>query len=118
MLHANKGEMTYEALKDMKFLEKCIYETIRMYPALPMLNRRCTKDFQVPGTAMKILRNQSVVIPLRAIQTDEKYFPNPLKFNPNRCDPQDEDYSTVPYYVFGDGPKSCIGECVEKSDPE
>lgn len=110
VLRKYNGQATYEALKEMKFLEKCILETIRKYPALPMLNRRCTKDFQVPGTNKTIFKGQSVMIPLHAIQTDPKYFPNPLKFNPNRCDPADPDYSSTQYHAFGDGPKSCIGE--------
>lgn len=104
------GQATYEALKEMKFLEKCILETIRKYPALPMLNRRCTKDFPVPGTNKIIFKGQSIMIPIRAIQTDPKNFPNPLKFNPNRCDPTDPDYSPVQYQAFGEGPKSCIGK--------
>lgn len=108
VLSAHNGEMSYEALKEMRFLEKCILETLRKYPALPMLNRRCTKQFNVPGTQQIIYENQTIMIPLRAIQTDPRYFPNPLKFNPNRSDPQDPDYSTVNYTAFGEGPKSCI----------
>lgn len=108
MLANYKEDITYEALNDMPFLEKCITETLRKYPALPMLNRRCTKDFQVPGTNQFIYKDQPIIIPLRAIQTDPKYFPNPLKFNPNRTDPNDPDYSGMPTYAFGEGPKSCI----------
>lgn len=92
----------------MKFLEKCILETLRKYPALPMLNRRCTKEFKLPGTDQIIYKGQSVIIPIRSIQTDPKYYPNPLKFNPNRTDPEDPDYSPVTSYPFGDGPKACI----------
>lgn len=108
ILLAHGGEITYEALREMRFLDKCVLETIRKYPALPMLNRRCTKEFKVPGSQQIIYRGQTVLIPLRAIQTDSRHFPHPLTFNPNRCDPEDPDYSPVPYYAFGDGPKSCI----------
>lgn len=109
VLRAHDGKMTYESLKEMKFLEKIIIESLRMYPALPMLNRRCTKDFPVPGSDMTIFKDQAILIPLHAIQTDPKYFPNPNKFNPNRIDPEDDDYSNVASVSFGEGPKSCIG---------
>lgn len=108
VLEAHNGEITYEALASMKFLDKCVVETLRKYPALPMLNRRCTKEFKVPDTNQIIYQNQTIVIPLRSIQTDARYFPNPMKFNPNRSDPDDPDYSSTPYYGFGEGPKSCI----------
>lgn len=107
-LKKQNGELNYECLTEMKFLDKCILETIRKYPALPMLTRRCTKEFVVPETNQVIMKDQMICIPLRAIQTDPEYFPNPLRFNPNRCDPDDPDYSSVQYHAFGEGPKSCI----------
>lgn len=107
-LHECNGKITYDIFDKMPFLEKCLAETLRKYPAFPLLNRRCTKDFQVPGTKQIIYQDQAIIIPLRAIQTDPKYFPNPLKFNPNRTEPNDPDYSGMPTYIFGDGPKTCI----------
>ncbi|XP_064542664.1 probable cytochrome P450 6d2 [Drosophila montana] len=41
------GKFTYKALQDLKFLDKCIMETIRKYPGLPFLNRECTQDFDI-----------------------------------------------------------------------
>lgn len=104
------GQITYDNIKAMKLVEKCIYETIRKYPALPILNRNCTKTFPIPGTKFVIEKGTGIVIPVMAIQTDPELFPNPLKFNPYRVDETDPDYSTTAYHPFGEGPKSCIGK--------
>ncbi|CAH1392174.1 unnamed protein product [Nezara viridula] len=100
------GQFSYDALKDLKFLDNCISETLRMYPPVGMLNRECTKDFKFQdGTSVK--KGEQIVIPTFSIHRDPKYFPEPTKYNPDR-------FASSPqrgtYLPFGDGPRICIGK--------
>ncbi|KAJ8951056.1 hypothetical protein NQ318_003752 [Aromia moschata] len=45
----NNG-LTYEGISDMKYLDMCFMESLRMFPPLPFLDRRCVADYRIPGT--------------------------------------------------------------------
>lgn len=94
----------YEKLKELKFLEKCLNETLRKYPIVPVLNRVCDRDYKIDGTSLFIPAGTSIVIPLFGIQRDAQIFENPLNFNPNR--ELSEDSLVIP---FGIGQRACIG---------
>jgi cytochrome P450 family 6 len=82
-------------------------ETIRMYPALPILNRECTQDYPIPGSHLTIKKGTSIIISLFGMHRDPKYFPEPDKFLPERF--AAKNYDEVAYIPFGDGPRNCIG---------
>lgn len=82
-------------------------ESIRKYPALPILNRECTEDYKIPNSDLTIRKGTAIVISLMGQMRDEKYFPNALKFIPERY--LDENYNATAYIPFGSGPRICIG---------
>lgn len=87
-------------------------ETLRKYPSLPALNRICTKDYQIPGSNCIIEKGTSVMIPSFSLHRDPKYYPNPMKFDPNRflaANTANKTFIDMPYMPFGDGPRNCIG---------
>lgn len=45
---------------------------------------------------IKVYAGQQVDIPIYAIHHDEKYYPNPFKFDPERFMPQNK-HNLVPY---------------------
>lgn len=93
---------------DMKFIDLCVKETLRKYPALPILNRECTKDYQVPDSSFVIKKGTSIIISLLGIHRDEKFFPNPVKYDPDRFSDERKDYDEDMYMPFGAGPRNCI----------
>lgn len=38
---------TYEAFNEMKYLDQCAHEGLRMYPSVPFLDRRARVDYNV-----------------------------------------------------------------------
>ncbi|KAF2886261.1 hypothetical protein ILUMI_19912 [Ignelater luminosus] len=105
------GELTYEALQDMKYLHMVICETLRKYPVLPFLDRLCLEDYTIPGTNFVIEKGTPVFIPMFGLHYDTKYFADPETYDPERFN--DENKSKLPSYAylpFGDGPRNCIGE--------
>lgn len=109
-LAKHDGKITYECIQDMKYMDKCIMETIRKYPALPILNRQCTLDFPIPGTDKVIKKGTPIIISLFGIQRDAEYFPEPLKYDPERFTEETKNYNPVAYMPFGEGPRHCIAQ--------
>lgn len=85
-----------------------LIETLRKYPPLPLLNRECTKEYQLPGTDVIIEKGTAIFIPAMGLQRDEKYFTDPIKFNPDRFSEKNA-IPSMSYLPFGDGPRNCIG---------
>nr|CAD7429728.1 unnamed protein product [Timema monikensis] len=111
VLIKHDGQITYEALQDLKYMDAVVDETLRKYPPAGILTRFCTKDYKIPGTNVKIDKETSVIIPVYAIHHDPKYYPDPEKFDPERF--SDENIKIRPkftYLPFGEGPRICIGE--------
>jgi len=78
-----------------------------MYPALPILNRECTKDYPLPDSHLIIQKGTSIIISLFGMFRDPKYFPDPDTFRPDRF--TTKDYNETAYIPFGEGPRNCIG---------
>ncbi|KAI8046327.1 hypothetical protein M5D96_002529 [Drosophila gunungcola] len=103
------GKLTYDAISDMKYLEACILETARKYPALPLLNRVCTQDYPVPDSKLVIKKGTPVIISLIGMHRDAENFPEPLSYQPERYMDDNKNYNQAAYLPFGEGPRMCIG---------
>ncbi|KAF5287526.1 hypothetical protein FQA39_LY04154 [Lamprigera yunnana] len=110
ILKRHNGEMSYDTLKELVYMDQVIKETLRKYPALPILNRQCTMDYQVPNSNIILEKGIKVIIPLHGIQNDPEFFPEPEKFDPERFSTKNKD-KILPftYMPFGEGQRVCIG---------
>ncbi len=99
------SQVTPRHLQNMKYLELCVKESLRLYPALGMLFRRSANDKVVVMPDGKVIPSGvDMYIPLRIIHQDPKYFPEPEKFIPERH------LVSIPAYMpFGLGSRNCIG---------
>ncbi|XP_053606786.1 cytochrome P450 6B2-like [Plodia interpunctella] len=111
VLASHNNKLSYEAIKEMKYLEMAFYEGSRMYPSVAYLVRMCTvPEYTFPELNLTINDGVKVFIPVAAYHNDEKYFSNPEVFNPERFRYGiKEDVKKGIYMPFGDGPRSCIG---------
>ncbi|KAL1139502.1 hypothetical protein AAG570_006485 [Ranatra chinensis] len=105
----SKSWPTYLDLKAMSYLENCILETMRLYPAVAILFRQCTKDYTFEdGVTLKA--GDSLVLPILGIHTDPNYFDDPMKYRPERH--SESKFQRGTFFPFGDGPRICIGNFV------
>lgn len=110
VLREHGGNITYEAIQQMEYLDKVVAETLRKYPPLPYLSRVCTKTYHVPESDVVVEEGTQVLIPVLALHHDPKYYPDPERFDPERF--SDEEKAKRHQYVylpFGEGPRICIG---------
>jgi len=127
---------TYEDIKEMKFSRLVISESLRMYPQPPLLIRRSRKDNTLPaggGNEATVIRGMDIFLPLYNIHRDERFWPNPDTFDPERFtrpyknpdvpewngfDPEKWSKSLYPneiasdfaFMPFGAGSRKCVGD--------
>lgn len=97
MMEKRNGRILYEDFSEMKVLDMCIKETMRMYPAAPMLNRECTMDYTIPGTDKVLPKGTPILISNFGLHMDPDYFPNPEVFDPSRFEAENA-ADDLPYY--------------------
>ncbi|CAG9772140.1 unnamed protein product [Ceutorhynchus assimilis] len=103
-------KFTYEAAKELVYMEQVILETLRKYPVSPTLPRVCTKRYNIPGTTVFIEKGTTVEIPIWGIHMDPDYYPNPDIFDPERFSQEEKAKRSASMYLpFGEGPRTCIG---------
>ncbi|EDW81111.1 uncharacterized protein Dwil_GK11195 [Drosophila willistoni] len=106
------GELTYEALVGMKYLDQVVSESLRKWPAAIAVDRECNKDitYDVDGQKVEIKKGDIIWLPTCGFHRDPKYFENPKKFDPERFSEENKDkIQPFTYYPFGLGQRNCIG---------
>ena len=104
------GNLNYDSLNEMNYLEQCVHETLRKYPPVAMLHRIANRDYLVPKTKLTLPKGTTSWIPIYAIHHDPEIYPEPEKYDPDRFNPEEvakrHQYAFLP---FGEGPRVCIG---------
>ncbi len=119
-------------MAQLKYLECCIKETLRIYPSIPYVLRTLTEDVEIGTTAeinfnlnKIILLDESteghmlpsgvtISIHIYAIHQSSQIYPDPEVFNPERFYP-DNSVGRHPYAFipFSAGPRNCIGDSLQ-----
>ncbi|XP_037094480.1 cytochrome P450 3A9-like [Pollicipes pollicipes] len=109
VLAKHGGQMTYDAVLDMTYLDRVLSETLRLYAPATRLERECTKDYTLPGTNVHLPKGTLVHIPVLSLHRDPDHYPDPLRFDPDRFLPEEkEKRHPCAYLPFGQGPRNCI----------
>lgn len=100
---------TYNQLAEMKYLERCIKETLRIYPSVPIYGRNLDEDLNLDGKIVPAGCNVNLMI--YNLNMDPKYFKDPEKFDPERFNENNERTENPFVYVpFSAGPRNCVGQ--------
>ncbi|XP_037951051.1 cytochrome P450 6a9-like [Teleopsis dalmanni] len=111
ILEKHNQKLTYDCMREMKYLDQIISETLRLYTVLPVLNRDCVEDYEVPGNPKYVIKKgMPILIPAGAIHRDADYYPNPDIFDPENFSTEKvQQRDSIEYLPFGEGPRNCIG---------
>nr|XP_029718734.1 uncharacterized protein LOC109429227 [Aedes albopictus] len=114
-VQATRGDLDYDNIGEMIYLDQVLNESLRLHPIVPVLAKRCTESTVLIGPKDKripVAAGTTVVVPL-FVQFDSLYYPDPDKYNPERFSP--ENGGIKPYrergvfFPFSEGPRMCLG---------
>jgi cytochrome P450 len=114
-LHAEIDEVlasrlpTLDDLGRLRYTEKVLMESMRLYPPAWAMGRLALHDCEVGGYL--IPRQSLVLMSQYVMHHDARYFPEPLCFDPQRWTVEArESRPQFSYFPFGGGPRRCLGE--------
>nr|BAM73796.1 cytochrome P450 [Bombyx mori] len=102
--------VTFQDTLEMKYLERCLMETLRLYPPVPIIARQVNQEITLPSNGKKIPAGTTLVIATYKLHRRPDVYPNPNKFDPDNFLP--ERSANRHYYAFvpfSAGPRSCVG---------
>src|ERR1700723_4702931 len=100
---------TGEDVPRLRYVEMVLAESMRLYPPAWAMGRYARNDFQLGEFLLPA--KTTVLISQFVTHRDERFFPNPLRFDPERFTPEAKSRRTrLTYFPFGAGVRQCIGE--------
>nr|CAD7570768.1 unnamed protein product [Timema californicum] len=102
--------VTYQDTLEMKYLERCLLETLRMYPPVPIIARQLQEDIKLASGDYILPEGATVIVATVKVHRRSDIYPDPDVFNPDHFLPERTQnrhyYSFIP---FSAGPRSCVG---------
>ncbi|XP_067216469.1 cytochrome P450 4C1-like isoform X2 [Linepithema humile] len=105
----NNGKLTMTAINNMPYLERCLKESLRLYPSLPNIMRVASEDLKIQSY---IVPSGTILhIPIKFIHRNSDFWPNPDVFDPDRFLPENiQNRHSFSYLPFSAGARNCIGQ--------
>ncbi|XP_056403233.1 cholesterol 24-hydroxylase-like [Hyla sarda] len=103
----SKRDIDYEDLGKLQYLSQVLKETLRLYATVPGTTRTTEEETIIEG--VRIPAGSNVMFNTYIMCRMEKYYPDPLVFNPDRFHPDAPKHAYV-YFPFSLGPRTCIGQ--------
>ncbi|KAL6133495.1 hypothetical protein ACLB2K_065730 [Fragaria x ananassa] len=104
---------SYDDIKDLKFLTRCIMESLRLFPHPPVLIRRAQVADVLPGN-YKVNPGQDIMISVYNIHRSSEVWERAEEFSPERFDMEgpipNETNTDFRFIPFSGGPRKCVGD--------
>lgn len=98
---------TLDDVGELEVTDRIVTEALRMYPPAPAIPRVTTADVELGG--YRVPAGTRTHVSLFTIQRDERFYDDPLTFDPSRWREQGPEAKGYAYAPFGAGPRTCIG---------
>jgi len=94
-------------LKELKYVEACMKESMRVATPVPLIARECSEELVLDG--YKIPAGAIYMINIFALHRDPKFFPSPEIYDPERFLGENtrHPYAFIPFSI---GARNCIGQ--------
>ncbi|CAG9831865.1 unnamed protein product [Diabrotica balteata] len=103
-------EPSYQELGDLKYLERCIKESLRLYPSVPIIARIAGENIETK-TGYTIPKDCNVSIYIYDMHRRPEFWENPEKFDPDRFLLENAiKRHPFAYIPFSAGSRNCIGQ--------
>jgi len=100
---------TFADVAQLKYTEMVVAESMRLYPPAWAIGRLALKECKIAGYVVPA--RSLVLMSQYVMHRDPRYFPDPLRFDPQRWTAEArESRPQFCYFPFGGGPRRCIGE--------
>jgi cytochrome P450 len=96
-------------LPRLTYTRNVLSESMRLYPPVWEIGRQPVRDVEIGGYLLP--RGTVVGMSQFVVHRDERWYPEPRRFDPERWEPDEEaKRPRYSYFPFGGGPRLCIGE--------
>jgi cytochrome P450 len=100
---------TYDDVSRLRYVEMVLAESMRLYPSAWAMGRYARTDFRLGEFLLPA--KTTVLMSQFITHRDARFFPDPLRFDPERFTPAAKSRRTkLTYFPFGAGVRQCIGE--------
>lgn len=107
IIDAKTEKLTVHIINSLNYLDAVIKETLRLYTIVPLSARKPLATTKVGKTT--IPSGTSLILMVQANHLNEKYFPEPYKFDPSRFLTENQLKPYV-YQPFSSGMRNCVGK--------
>ncbi|RLU27442.1 hypothetical protein DMN91_001246 [Ooceraea biroi] len=109
VMEENGGKLNMAALQNLTYLERCLKETMRLYPSVFCIFRKLTEDVMMQSYLVPA--GTQVYVDIFSLHKNPEFWPNPEVFYPDRFLPElVQDRHPFAYVPFSAGSRNCIGQ--------
>lgn len=113
VLEKHDGQISYESLKEMTYMDQAFHESMRRMPVVGFLTKKSTAPCKLvgkDGLECNLEPETELILPVQAIQMDPEYWQDPQVFRPERFRDDSENHRPrMVFLPFGEGPRQCPG---------
>jgi cytochrome P450 len=100
---------TFDDVPRLRYVDMVLAESMRLYPPAWAMGRYAREDFHLGDFFLPA--KTTVLMSQFITHRDPRFFPEPLRFDPDRFTPEARSRRTkLTYFPFGAGVRQCIGE--------
>lgn len=106
-----RNEINGDDVSTMKYLQKVMQETLRLYAIIPCVTRLASDEVHIKEADITIPKGSNLLVPMFLINRDPELWENPSEFNPERFSGQGNEFTSAKsgFFPFGYGARTCIG---------